>query len=174
MCRILLIIHLVPLVLVELFVCRKYTKVWPKWWQTRTKEASGHGRATCPTGQCPRSHLGATWHFTMSLICGSYPRSNVKSWSKLVCTDGRDGVDADPPAHRHTHGGSNRPWNRLTGQVLACGGFTTAIGSQPAPLTAKMVHPRVGRCPYAAAQRPLALPTSLLPTSTPHASLHYK
>ena len=39
-------IHLVSLVLVELFVCRKYSKVWPKRWQILTYEASGHGRAT--------------------------------------------------------------------------------------------------------------------------------
>jgi len=30
-------------------------------------------------------------------------------------------------------GGSNRPWNRLTGQNLARVSFTTAFGSQPAP-----------------------------------------
>jgi hypothetical protein len=46
MCRILFIIHLVPLVLVELFVRRKYSKNRLKWWQTWTKEASGRGRAT--------------------------------------------------------------------------------------------------------------------------------
>jgi hypothetical protein len=41
--------HLVPLVFVELFVCRKYDKNMPKWWQTWTCGPSGCDRR-------PRAH----------------------------------------------------------------------------------------------------------------------
>ena len=56
--RILLIIHLVPLVLIELFVYKKYGKNRLKWWQTWTKEASGCGRATWAHRAAPPS---PTW-----------------------------------------------------------------------------------------------------------------
>jgi hypothetical protein len=44
MCWILFIIHLVPLVLVELFLCKNLSKNRLNWWQIWTWESSGRGR----------------------------------------------------------------------------------------------------------------------------------
>ena len=113
MCRILFIIHLVPLVLVELFVCRKYGKFWPKWWQTWTKEESGCGRATWPTGQhrpAPPRRRPTPPSANLALCHITDPWEPVQNqlvhWFKSVPTKGHDGVAMDPWANCHRLGAS--------------------------------------------------------------------
>jgi hypothetical protein len=81
--------HLVPLVLVELFVCRKYGKFWPKYDKygpRKQLDVAGPPRPTCQRRPVPpsivRPHLVPTWHFAMSLIYGSPSKTNGMCWSK--------------------------------------------------------------------------------------------
>jgi hypothetical protein len=73
--------HLVPLVLVELFVCRKYSKKRPKWWQTLTFGPSGRDTRLRAQRQEPP---GLTCGPATSLICGISSSANGKPPSKSV------------------------------------------------------------------------------------------
>jgi hypothetical protein len=70
-------------------------------------------------------------------------------------------------------GGSNRHWNRLTGQNLARASFTTTIEEQPGCYDQEAVHPRADWCPYAAAQHPWTA-TDLLAAYKYPLTPHYK
>jgi hypothetical protein len=141
---------------------------WSKWmWQ----EVKG------PLGSATPPHMGATqppkWpcHITD-------PWELLQSqWEASIQVDlinGQDLFTVNPWAHYRRLGSLHRLTSRHTCRISPCAGFTTDLENQLAPLDAKAVHLRADRLPYAAARCPLWPPTSLLSTSTPHASLHYK
>ena len=84
-----------------------------------TKEAHGHARgpkgphatSASPTLAPPS---GSSCH-SMPSIRGSCSTSILKHPFRSICTDGRDGVDADPPAHRHRLAGLE-----LTSKLTSC------------------------------------------------------
>ena len=60
---------------------------------------------TCHIGHPTRALPGATLSAATSSIHGSYSRSIFKRPFKSICTEGRDEVIVDPPAHCHRLGG---------------------------------------------------------------------
>jgi len=170
MCRILFKFHLVPLVLVELFVCRKYGKNRPKWWQTWTHEASGCDRR-------PGAHLavplGPPSGPATSPIRGSYSRANHKLPFKSVLSMDKIcswwihgpividlGVSTNLPTDLHPNFTmccpSNRHWEP-----------TIAVGSRGGGMEGWSAPPSAAWLPKAPNRPPTA-------NKYPHASLHYK
>ena len=158
MCRILFKFHLVPLVLVELFVYRKYGKNRLKWWQTRTHEASGHDRR-------PVAHLVAPPGPTRAPPGPpSGPYHVINPWELLLSQsqasiqvdliNRQDLMPVDQWAYYHKLGGFHRLTNWPTIWISPCVVQVTAIGSQPSWLDQEAVDPRDGRFPPCAARRP--------------------
>ena len=102
-------------------------------------------------------HISDPWELLLSQWKASIQVGLIK---------GQDLFMVDSWAHCHTLGALHQLTNRLAWQNSPCADFTTTIEEQLAPLDAKVVHPRAGRC------RPVA--TDLPATyKYPHVSLHY-
>ena len=86
----------------------------------------------------------------------------------------QDLFTVDPWAHCYRLGSLHQLTNRPTIRISPCVVQVTTNGSQPSPLDQEAVERRVGRRPLAPPGALGPPPTSWLPTSTPHASLHYK
>jgi hypothetical protein len=178
MWRIIFKFHLVPLVLGELFVCRKYTKIWPKWWQIWTYGASGRGRR-------PWAHLGRPpsptrvlpdplgGHAT-SLINGSCSKANHKLPFKSVWS-------TDKICSRWIHGpividlgaSIDLPTTIPTKFHHALASQLTWRSNQHPWMQRRCIQ-RLTGAPMPPPGAPWWPPTSLLPTNTLYASLHYK
>jgi hypothetical protein len=131
MWRILFIVHLVPLVLVELFVCRKYSKNRPNWRQI------GHMEQLDVTGgrvSCSRANK-------------KHPFKSVWSTDKIWCRWIHGPIVIDL-------GGFHHLTNWHTYQISTCAAFTTDLEEQPCHYYAEAVHPRDNRCHPCAARRP--------------------
>jgi hypothetical protein len=171
MCRILFIIHLIILGLVELFVCRKYGKNRPKWWQTWTKEASGRGRATW-------AHRSALLGHRLAPQVAMPHHQSVGAAPKLITSlHSRRFVQRT----KFVHGGSMGPlswtWEPpLTYQLpylpnFTMCWFTTDLEEQARRYDAMAMDPRADRCPPCAAWCPRS--STDLATAYKYPSPHY-
>jgi hypothetical protein len=121
---------------------------------------------TCHAGQPHKGAARLPCGLATSPIRGSCSRSNAKRWSKSVCTNGRDGVDADPLTHCHTVGRL-----QLTYQPTSYPNFNMChlYNHHWEPTSAedrKAVEWRAARCPLAPPDTQVTPSTSWLPTST--------
>jgi hypothetical protein len=141
MCRICFIIHLVPLVHGNIFVCRNFGQNGDKYTHRRQVDMVGGLRATWAHRLAPQGRHQPP-SATLALATSPIPRSGSTSspmhWFKLVCINGHDGVvmDLEP---------SNWPPNHFTYKILTCVDFTTAFASQPRPYDQKVVKSRASR-----------------------------
>jgi hypothetical protein len=104
MCRICFIIHLVPLVHGNIFVCRNFGQNGDKYTHRRQVDMVGGLRATWAHRLAPQGRHQPP-SATLALATSPIPRSGSTSspmhWFKLVCINGHDGVVLDPWVHCH-------------------------------------------------------------------------
>ena len=135
MCRICFIIHLVPLVHGNIFVCKNFGQNGDKYTHRRQVDVAGGLGATwahrsAPQGHCPSPQV-PPWHWPHHRSVGAAPQA-------LPCVDLSRFASMVTMKRPWIHGpiviglgASNQPWNRLTTQILTCVVHVTAIGSQP-------------------------------------------
>jgi len=158
MCRIYFIIHLVPLVHGNIFVCRNFGQNSDKYTHRRQVDvAEGLGATWAHRSTPQRRRLAPQvphWHWPCHRSVGAAPQAlpcvDLSWFASMVMMEwswirGSTVMDLEP---------SNRPWNRLTYQISTCADFTTSFGSQPRPYDRKAVNSRAGRRLYHATQHP--------------------
>ena len=125
------------------------THIGGKWtWQGAKGPTCHIGRCHIGTTRCPSCpfHITDPWERlpkpSQALIQCRFAPMVMMEWSWIR---GSTVMDLEP---------SNRPWNRLTYQILICVDFPTTFGSQPRPYDRKAVKSRAGWCPYHAAPCP--------------------
>jgi hypothetical protein len=152
MCRICFIIHLVPLVLVELFVCRNFGQNGDKYTHSRQVDVVGGLGATWAHRSASQGRRSGPqvppWHWphhqSMGAAVQALPCVDLSRFASMATIE----WSWIPGSIVILLEGSNRPWNRLTYQILTYANFTTAFGSQTRPYDRKAVKSRAGRHHY--------------------------
>jgi hypothetical protein len=103
MCRICFIIHLIPLVHGNIFLCKNFGQNGDKYTHRRQVDVVGSLGATWAHWPAPQGRRSAppTLALATSLIRGSCCTSSPMLWFKSVCINGHDGVVLDPWVHYH-------------------------------------------------------------------------
>jgi hypothetical protein len=102
MCRICFIIHLVPLVHGNIFVCRNFGQNGHKYTHRRQVDVARGQGAYMPRRPVPHRfplvpHLPLPRHRSVGEVLQAFSNVDLKS----VCIDGHDGVVLDPWVHCH-------------------------------------------------------------------------
>jgi hypothetical protein len=176
MCRICFIIHLVPLVHGNIFVCRSLGQNGDKYTHWRQVDVVGGLGATwahqlTPQGRRP-APPSATLALAASPIRGSCSTSSPMRWFKSVCINGHDGVVLDPWVHYHGLGAL-----QLTSKLISYPNLCTCCLHHRLWEPTKTLQSKGGKIKG----RPAPSPCRLMHLSGPitstdfqHAAMHHK
>ena len=148
MCRICFIIHLVPPVHGNIFVCGNFGQNGDKYTHRRQVDVVGGLGDTRAHQPSPQGHCSAPqvspWHWPCHRSMGAAPQAlpciDLSQFASMVMMEwswihGSTVMDLDP---------SNQPWTQLTDQIFTCAAFITTFGSQPRTYDRKVVQSNAG------------------------------